>query len=189
MSPVRRLLTVLTLLISLSPPAFPQLTAQNLSGQLTSLSSPSTAATVLFFIASDCPISNRLLPDMLHLQHRYASPNIRFWFIYPNATETPSTIRAHVAAYKIDPASALLDPHQHLAGLAQAHITPESAILDRNLRPVYAGRIDDRYLAIGKGRPQPTRYDLADAIAATLAHRQPPPPGGPTVGCNIVTAP
>lgn len=186
---MRRVLTILILLTSRTAPAHPQLTALNLTGQSIPLASPTTPATVLFFIASDCPISNRLLPDMLHLQQQYASQNVRFWFVYPNATETPTTIRAHAAAYGINPASALPDPHQRLAHFANARTTPEAAILDPRLHPVYTGRIDDRYLAIGKERPQPTHHDLADALAATLAGRQTHPPGGPTVGCSIVTAP
>ena len=180
---------ILALLLASASGAHPQLTATNLLGASIPLSTPQTRAVVLYFIASDCPISNRFLPEMKRLVDQYSAQDVRFWFVYPNATETPSSIRTHLHAFSIDPAQVLTDPHQRLAQLANAHTTPESAILSSTLQPLYTGRLDDRYLAIGKERPRPTRHDLADAIAATLAGRHPDPPGGPSVGCTIVSAP
>jgi hypothetical protein len=55
------------------------------------------------------------------------------------------------------------------------------------LREVYRGRIDDRYLSLGTERPQAMHHDLEDAIRAVLANKPVPQPGGPAVGCSIVT--
>jgi len=148
-------------------------------------------AAVLFFIASDCPISNRTLPEMLRVEHAFASRGVRFFFVYPNSTETAATIRDHRAAFGIGP-NVLTDPGQTLARLAAANTTPEAAVLipqGKGLKPVYVGRIDDRYLNIGTERPSPTRHDLESAIAAVLAGRPVPPPGGPAVGCAFMTLP
>lgn len=189
MSSVRPALLILALCLSSPFAAHAQLQGTTLRGTPIPLATPQTRAVVLYFIASDCPISNRLLPEMKHLQQQYAAQNVRFFYVYPNATETPASIRTHLLAYSLDPTLVLPDPHQRLAHLAQARTTPESAILTRELMPIYTGRIDDRYLAIDKERPQPTHHDLADALAATLAGRKPLPPGGPSIGCTIVTAP
>jgi hypothetical protein len=73
--------------------------------------------------------------------------------------------------------------------MARATITPEAAVFlpaGANLREVYRGRIDDRYLELGRERPAATRHDLEQAILAVLANHPVPPPGGPTVGCSIV---
>ncbi len=148
-------------------------------------------AVVLFFIASDCPISNRYLPEMLRIEGTFAPQRVRFFFVYPNATETPETIRAHRAAYGI-PQNTLTDSREVLARLAGANVTPEAAVLipqGHTLRPVYTGRIDDRYLSLGTERPAATRHDLEDALAALLANRAIPPPGGPPVGCAFMTLP
>jgi hypothetical protein len=148
-------------------------------------------AAVLFFVASDCPISNRTLPEMLRVEHEFATRGVRFFFVYPNTTETATTIREHRAAYGIGP-NVLTDRDQRLVRLTGANTTPEAAVLvpqGATLKPVYVGRVDDRYLSIGTERPAPTRHDLESAIAAVLAGRAAPPPGGPTVGCAFMTLP
>jgi thiol-disulfide isomerase/thioredoxin len=148
-------------------------------------------AVVLYFIASDCPISNRLLPEMLRIEREFAARRVRFYFVYPNSTETPATIRAHHIAYGIEH-NTLTDPHEALAKLTGANVTPEAAILipqGKSLKSVYTGRIDDRYLSLGTERPAATHHDLEDAIAAVLSNHSVPPPGGPPVGCAFMTLP
>ena len=148
-------------------------------------------AVVLYFVASDCPVSNRLLPEMLRIEHEFATRHVRFFFVYPNSTETPASISAHRSAYSIDSKDrSLTDPHETLARLAGANTTPEAAVLlpqGSMLKPVYSGRIDDRFLSLGTERPAATHHDLEDAIAAVLANRPVPPPGGPPVGCAFMT--
>ena len=145
-------------------------------------------AVVLFFIASDCPISNRTLPEMLRVEHEYAAQHVKFWFVYPNLTETPASIHEHEAAYGLRD-EALTDPHQQLARLTGASITPEAAVLvpqGGSLHTVYLGRVDDRYLSLGTERPAPTRHDLEASLAAVLNGHPVPAPGGPPIGCSIV---
>jgi hypothetical protein len=146
-------------------------------------------AVVLYFIASDCPVSNRLLPEMLRIEREFAARRVRFFFVYPNSTETEATIRAHRIAFGIEH-NTLTDPLETLAKLTAANVTPEAAVLVPNgsaLRPVYTGRIDNRYLSLGTERPAATRHDLEDALAAVLAGRPVPQPGGPPVGCAFMT--
>ena len=162
------------------------------SGRSVALLAPKNArAVVLLFIASDCPISNRYLPEMRRLKQKFLPRGVTFWFVYPNLTETSSTIRTHQAAYMGgDGVRLLTDPRQQLAHLTGVKVTPEAALLvpdGAGLRTVYAGRIDDRYLSIGSQRPQARRHDLEDAIEAALAGSPIQPPGGPAVGCGIVS--
>jgi hypothetical protein len=148
-------------------------------------------ALVLYFIASDCPISNRTLPEMLRVEHEFAARGVRFFFVYPNTTETPATIRDHRAAYSIGP-NVLTDPDQRLARLTGANTTPEAAVLipqDSTLKPVYVGRIDDRYLSIGTERPAPTPPAHPAPHAAQRAAHPLAPPGGPPVGCAFMNLP
>ena len=154
------------------------------------LTAAGTRAVVLLFIASDCPVSNRYLPELTRIEQQFTPRGVSFWFVYPNLTETPATIRAHQAAFTTG-GHVLTDPVQQLAHLTGARVTPEAAILlpsPEGLRPVYTGRIDDRYLSIGQERPHATRNDLEAALTAALAGRPVPPPGGPAVGCGIVSS-
>ena len=143
---------------------------------------------VLVFAASDCPISNRYVPEIDRLNHRFSSQGARIWWVYPNAGDTAAVVSQHNREFAITE-SVLLDPRQTLVGLAQATITPEAAVFlveGASLREVYHGRIDDRYISIGRERPQAEHHDLETAIAAALAGKPVPQPGGRAVGCSIV---
>jgi len=150
-------------------------------------------AVVLFFAASDCPIANRYIPEIERLADEFAPDRVRFWWVYPNPSDTAAVVRHHDEEFHIR-GDAVLDTEQRLTRMAHATITPEVAVFVASpdgLREVYMGRIDDRYLALGQERPEATQHDLETAIRATLAHRPAPQPGGPAVGCSIVprTAP
>jgi hypothetical protein len=167
----------------------------NLNGQpVTHLAAPVTDALVLFFIASDCPISNRYLPEMQRLEKAFAPQHVVFWFVYPNVGETPGAVRQHEAAYGAEE-HVLLDPHHQLVALTHVKVTPEAAVLvpERRgaeaLRSVYHGRIDDRYVRIGQERTSATQHDLERAIVDVLQHRSVQQPDGPAVGCGIIGQP
>jgi thiol-disulfide isomerase/thioredoxin len=161
---------------------------------ITSLAAPGAEAIVLFFVASDCPISNRYIPELQRLENKFAAQHVVFWFVYPNVGETPEAVRQHEAAYGAEK-NILLDPHHQLVALTRTTVTPESAVLvpqrtgEETLRTVYHGRIDDRYLHIGQERPSATQHDLERAIADVLQHRTVQQPGGPAVGCGIIGQP
>ena len=167
----------------------------DLHGQpVTRLAVPGTEAVVLFFVASDCPLSNRYIPEMQHLENKFASQHVVFWFVYPNVGETPEAVRQHETAYGAEE-HILLDPHHQLVALTHARVTPESAVLvsehagPETLRTVYHGRIDDRYVQIGQERPKATRHDLERAIVNVLRHQSVQQPDGPAVGCGIIGQP
>ena len=163
--------------------------AVDLHGQpVDRLAPPGSKAVVLFFVASDCPISNRYIPEIERLQQAYDPAGVRFLWVYPNPADTATVVRAHDQQFDIT-ADTVLDINQRLTALAHATITPEVAIMvpaASGWREVYRGRIDDRYIALGQERPHAMKHDLELAIRAVLASRHVPPPGGPTVGCSIV---
>jgi AhpC/TSA family len=164
--------------------------AVDLDGRpVTQLAPPGSRAVVLFFAASDCPISNRYVPEMQRLTRQFEPNGVRVWFVYPNPGDSAKVVRAHDQEFSIT-ANTALDNKQSLMKMAHATTTPEAAVFipERGgLHEVYRGRIDDRYLSLGTERPQATRHDLEDAIRAVLAGKPVPQPGGPPVGCSIVT--
>jgi hypothetical protein len=167
----------------------------NIAGQpVTRLAAPGTEAIILFFVASDCPISNRYIPELRRLEDKYSVQRIAFWFVYPNVGESSEAVRQHEAAYGREK-NILLDPQHYLVALTHAKVTPESAILvpghgdTEALRAVYHGRIDDRFLQIGQERPSATQHDLERALVDVLQHRPVQQPDGPAVGCGIIGQP
>jgi hypothetical protein len=168
---------------------FPGTFAVDLNGNpITQLAPAGTRAVVLFFAASDCPISNRYIPEMQRMAKQFEPLGVRVWFVYPNPEENANAIRAHNLEFAIT-AKTALDIKQSLVQLAHVTVTPEVAVLvpeGPGLHEVYRGRIDDRYLALGTERPQAMHHDLEEAIRAVLANKSVPQPGGPPIGCSIV---
>lgn len=147
-----------------------------------------TKVVVLFFVASDCPISNRYIPEIERLDREFAPQGVHFWWVYPNPGDTAAVVRSHDEQFDIH-ADVVLDTEQRLVLMARAKMTPEIAVFISNsagLREAYLGRIDNRYLALGQERPAATKHDLEMAIRAVLSNHPVPKPGGPAVGCSIV---
>jgi hypothetical protein len=171
----------------------PQQVARNLGTDLSGhqvdhLASPETKAVVLFFAASDCPISNRYIPEIERLNHELTSQGVAFWWVYPNPTDTAEVVRRHQQQFNFH-GNIILDTDQRLTSMAHATVTPEVAVFvpsASELREVYLGRIDNRYIALGQERPAATSHELQSAINAVLAHQPVPKAAGPTVGCAIV---
>src|SRR5215468_61298 len=176
-----RWLVAAVLAVSAGPVRVP-----NLDGQLIAPLQPSAAtkATVLLFVSTDCPISNRYAPDVRRLYDEYANDGVVFRLIYPNPADGVDDIRDHLKSFAF-PGTALRDLHHDAVKRAGATITPEAAVYDGNGRLAYRGRIDDRYSAIGIERAAPTRHDLQDAIAATIAGMPVTTRFTQAVGCYI----
>jgi hypothetical protein len=144
---------------------------------------PGTRATVLLFVTTDCPISNRYAPEVIRLFKSFASKGVSFWLIYPNPAESRQAIRDHRMSFGY-PMQALLDPAHALARFTGATVTPEAVVVAGE-RIVYRGRIDDRYVGLTVQRPEPTSRDLEEALTALLAGKTPPHPTTEAVGCII----
>jgi thiol-disulfide isomerase/thioredoxin/mono/diheme cytochrome c family protein len=125
-------------------------------------------ASVLIFTTIECPISNRYAPEIARLHEEFARQGVHFTLVFPNAADTPAAIEEHVKrfGYRLP---TLRDPEQRIVRQAGVTIAPEAAVIDRAGQVVYRGRIDDRYVAFGVDRPQPTRRDLRDALRAITA--------------------
>lgn len=152
------------------------------------LAPPGSRAVVLFFVASDCPISNRYIPEIERLDGEFSSAGVHLWWVYPDPEDTPDVIRQHHGKFDIHGAT-VLDAQHRLTAMAHATVTPEVAVFVPEagaLREVYRGRIDDRYLSLGQERPSAHEHDLENALRAVISNRSVPPPGGPPVGCSIV---
>lgn len=139
--------------------------------------------TVVVFVRTDCPISNRYAPEVNRLFQKY-SGRVDFYLVYPDAAETADAIRKHVADYGYQ-AEPLRDARHELVGLAKAQVTPEGAVFSRDGRLLYHGRIDNRYIDFGKYMPAPTRHDLEEAIDAVLAGEPVKEPVTRAIGCSL----
>jgi hypothetical protein len=155
---------------------------------VTTLAPPSAKAVVLYFVATDCPVSNRAFPEMQRVRKQFAARGVVFWYVYPNNTETRDAVRKHQAAF--DPtAQALLDDHGMLTRMFDAVATPEAVVLRYDLiqwKPIYAGRIDDRYVRLGLERPSIQNHFVERVLNELLSGQPIEPAVGNPVGCAIM---
>ena len=160
---------------------------QALSGApLDALQAPAgTKAIVFLFTSTDCPISNRYAPEIRRIAESFGSKGVVFRLVYPNPSEDAKAIRDHMTAYAYAGiAEPVRDPKLALVKFVGATVTPEAAIVAGG-RIVYRGRIDDRYVELGRERPSATRRDLFDALTAIVAGKPVPHAITQAVGCFI----
>ncbi len=124
-------------------------------------------ATVLLFVMTDCPISNRYAPEIRRLHDEFAD-TIRFWLVYVDTHRPVDELREHRASFGY-PFGAVRDVDGALVGLAGATVTPEVAVFDPDRRMIYRGRIDDRYVSFGVARRAPRTRDLHDRLIRIAA--------------------
>jgi hypothetical protein len=142
------------------------------------------ALTVLIFLSTDCPISNRYAPEIKRVHEEFAAKGVRFRLVYPNPLDDEAAISKHVTEFGYPPI-AERDRDHALVKMAGATITPEAVVLDARQRVVYRGRIDDRFVEIGRERPAATQRDLKNALTAALAGKRISPAETQAVGCFI----
>lgn len=182
------LLAIVALLFAPSATVPAQFGTASNGHPLQTLAPNGTRAVAFFFVASDCPISDRTFPQMKRLREEFTSRGVKFYFVYPNSTEDRTAITAHQRAF--DPGGEiLLDPAGELVRLTHARVTPEVSVLvpgKSGWHSVYTGRVDDRYIHLGLERPRPTHIFAEEALNAVLFGKPAPRPTGNPVGCGIV---
>jgi peroxiredoxin len=140
-------------------------------------------AVVVVFTGTECPISNAYLPRLAELHKEYASKGVQFLAVNSNSQDTADVVAAHAKKFEI-PFPVLKDDGATVADLLGAKRTPEVVVLDSQRKICYQGRIDDQF-GVGYKRGQPTRKDLAVAIAEVLAAKPVAVASTPVAGCLI----
>lgn len=137
---------------------------------------------VLVFTTTDCPISNRYAPEVRRLAARFKG-QAEFVLVYPVATDSPDMIREHVRkfAYSLE---TIRDIDHKLVKLTGVTVTPEVAVLVGS-RQVYRGRIDNRFVELGRERQVPTERDLEKALEALRAGQAVATAETRAVGCML----
>jgi hypothetical protein len=158
--------------------------AVDLAGRAVDPLATHSGATVLLFVRTDCPITNRYAPELQRLAQEFKGRSVAFWLVYPDRDEAATHIESHMREYGF-PGQALRDPKHVLVHEAHATVAPEAAIFNGAGKLVYHGRIDDRYVEVGKSRPSAQVHDLENAIAATLDGKAVSHSETRAIGCSL----
>jgi AhpC/TSA family len=140
-------------------------------------------AVVLVFVRTDCPVTNRYIPQLEQIRSRFPGKS-SFWLVYPDKAESAEQIRKHDKEYRLTIPS-LRDPQHILVKLSGAQITPEVAVFNAKRGLVYHGRIDNLYEDFGHKRSSATTHELLDALQAAISGSSIPEKATPAIGCYI----
>ena len=161
------------------------LTIQDINGVSRWPLQPEGKASVLFFITSDCPISNSYAPEIQRICSEYGPKKVSCSLVYVDPDLTQADVKKHVKEFGYSAVPAILDSTQKLVHAAGATVTPEAAVIGQSGRVLYRGRIDNVYAALGKRRPEATEKDLRKALDEVLAGKPVSIPQTKAIGCYI----
>jgi thiol-disulfide isomerase/thioredoxin len=142
------------------------------------------SGTLFFFVLHDCPAANAYAPEMNRIAEKYGAKGVRSYLVYAESDLGEAEAQKHAKQHAIK-FPAVIDRHQELVKLTGATISPEAAVMSADKRVVYHGRIDDRIVAPGKRRVEPTTRDLREALDAMLEGKPVPIPVTQAVGCYL----
>jgi hypothetical protein len=153
---------------------------------------PAGKAGVVFFLTSDCPISNGYAQEIQRVCREYGARGVGCSLMYEDveisasASRLDDDVRRNLRDYGYAGLPAAVDRDRVIANHAKASVTPTAVVVDDAGAIRYRGRIDNFYAALGRPRQQVTERDLRDALDAVLAGRPVPRPETQAVGCFIV---
>jgi thiol-disulfide isomerase/thioredoxin len=167
-------------------PRNPRLELRTIEGRVWRPLEPAGAANVLFFVATDCPVSNAYAPEIQRICAAYQTKGVQCALIYEDAGVTTREVRTHLDEHRYAGVTAAIDGDGSLAARVNATITPEAVAIDRQGAVRYHGRIDNFYAALGRARQVVTEHDLRDALDAMVGGRTVGKPATEPIGCYIV---
>jgi hypothetical protein len=156
---------------------------EDLNGKAVAVDKFDAKATVLIFISTKCPVSNRYNERLSVLYKDYSPRGVRFYYVNANHDETASDITEHSKKAGF-PFEVYKDPENRMADLYNARVTPEAYIIDSAGKLRYHGRIDD-----SQHITRLTENTLRLALDAVLEGNMVNRPEARALGCTIIRVP
>ena len=130
----------------------------------------STRPVALVLLSPTCPIARRYSPDLNELAEVARAAQVDFYGIFADPVATRKELREFVREYKLS-FPVIYDSAGDLALRLGARVTPEAFVVNARDRFTYKGRIDDRFVGIGKLRRNITSFDLREALQRAHAEK------------------
>lgn len=159
---------------------------RDVDGRSMTLLAPVRGRTeLLFFVNTECPISNRYAPEITRICSDYRARGVSCVLVYPDTTVTPAAVNKHRQEFSMAPgAAAVIDRSFALTAAVDATVTPTAAIYTSS-GLAYRGRIDDLYAGIGQPRRAATTHDVRAALDAISAGKRVAVTETEPIGCSI----
>lgn len=161
--------------------AAPAFTLKNHDGKEVSLEGAlkENSWAVVMFVSTRCPVSNAYNGRMASIAKEYAGKKFAFIGVNANKAEDADEVRGHAKENKFE-FPVVKDPNNVIADAYGAMVTPEVFVVDKNLKILYHGRIDD-----SRKEGEVSKRDLADALTALLAGKDVSKEQPKAFGCSI----
>ncbi len=134
---------------------------------------------VVMFVATRCPVSNAYNGRMAELAGTFGGKEVAFIGVNSNKSEPVEEIREHAKEHKFS-FPVVRDPNNVIADAYGAAVTPEIFVVDKHLKILYHGRIDD-----SRTEGEVKSKDLAETLTALLAGKEAPKEQSRAFGCSI----
>jgi peroxiredoxin len=125
----------------------------------------SNAYSVLFFLGPECPLCENYALNFNELYDEFQSEDVRFYGVFSGLSYSNQEIIDYKDEFGVK-MPFYLDPDFVLAHGVGATVTPEVVVLDKNLKTVYRGAIDNWAVTVRKHRQVITEYYLKDVLVA-----------------------
>jgi hypothetical protein len=142
-------------------------------------SAPTPKATVLLFLSTRCPVSNRYAPRIATLNKAFAKRGVRFVGVYSESNVTAAEVSRHAREHSLT-FETILDQPGTRARRYGATLTPEAVVLDAGGAMRYRGRIDN-----SSDSATVRSRDLANALESILRGSPVATPRTTAFGCAI----
>lgn len=140
-------------------------------------------ATVIAFVATDCPVCKAYWPKLSELHKKYAEKGVTFVAVNSQLTDEVADVAKAAKELKL-PFPILKDDGTKLADKFAVDRVLTVVVLDASRTVRYCGRIDDQY-APGVHRDKPTTSDLTTALGAVLKGEEVKTPFTAAAGCKL----
>ena len=158
---------------------------RDVDGVVRDLFRPAGPVGVILFVSSDCPVTNGYAPEIQSICEGTRTKGGSCTLVYEDFSIDAAAVRAHRDEYRYGQIPAVIDRDRAIAQRAKATITPQAVVVTPAGVIKYRGRIDDRYIALGKQRRVVTSHDLRVAIDAVIGGKPVPHAETEAVGCFI----
>jgi peroxiredoxin len=163
-----------------SPDKIKNFTLPDFNGKEHSLSDyKNSIATVIIFVATECPVSNAYNTRMEDLFKEYGTKGISFLGINSNKAESSEKIKEHAEENGLT-FTILKDKNNVVADELDASVTPEVYVVNGNYDVLYHGRIDN-----SKNEEDVVTQDLKNALDEILSGKEVTNKATKAFGCSI----
>ena len=146
------------------------------------VSAGSVQPVVLVFLDTACPVATRYVPVLDQLRSDPRTSDAKLYGVLSNPDISWREAAEFVDDFGIE-FPVILDTAGDLARRLNPRVTAESFVVSTANRLVYRGRIDDRFVAVGRLRTRITSHDLREVLEALTQGKTPGPYETEATGC------